>query len=100
MNAEQYIDLIKSNVKVTESHKALMYVETQALELLKQKTELLLKNDPSECSEKLFMINSQEAILDLIIRHFKVIDISNTLEYDKLIKAWKEGKENEGSITE
>ena len=100
MNAEQYIDLIKSNVKVTESHKALMYVETLALELLKQKTELLLKNDPSECSEKLFMINSQEVILDLIIRHFKVIDTSNTLEYDKLTKEWKEGKEDEGSIAE
>jgi len=100
MKAEQYIDLIKSNVKVTESHKALMYVETLALELLKQKTELLLKNDPSECSEKLFMINSQEVILDLIIRHFKVIDASNTLEYDKLTKEWKEGKEDEGSVTE
>ena len=100
MKAEQYIDLIKSNVRVTESHKALMYVETLALELLKQKTELLLKNDPSECKEKLFMINSQEVILDLIIRHFKVIDASNTLEYDKLTKEWKEGTENEGSVTE
>jgi hypothetical protein len=39
MKAEQYIDLIKSNVKVTESHKALLYVEQLALELLKQKTE-------------------------------------------------------------
>ena len=100
MKAEQYIDLIKSNVKVTESHKALLYVEQLALELLKQKTELLLKNDPSECREKLFMINSQEVILDLIIRHFKVIDASNTLEYDKLTKEWKEGKEDEGSVTE
>lgn len=100
MKAEQYIDLIKSNVKVIESHKALMYVETLALELLKQKTELLLKNDPSECREKLFMINSQEVILDLIIRHFKVIDASNTLEYDKLTKEWKEGTEDEGSIAE
>lgn len=100
MNAEQYIDLIKSNVRVTESHKALMYVETLALELLKQKTELLLKNDPSECREQLFMVNSQEVILDLIIRHFKVIDESNTLEYDKLTKEWKEGKKDEGSTAE
>ncbi len=99
MNAEQYINLIKSNVKVTESHKALLYVEQLALELLKQKTELILK-DPSECREKLFMINSQEVILDLIIRHFKVIDASNTLEYDKLTKEWKEVKEDEGSIAE
>lgn len=99
MKAEQYIDLIKSNVKVTESHKALLYVEQLALELLKQKTELILK-DPSECREKLFMINSQEVILDLIIRHFKVIDASNTLEYDKLTKEWKEVKEDEGSIAE
>lgn len=99
MKAEQYIDLIKSNVRVTESHKALMYVESLALELLKQKTELLLKNDPSEYKEQLFMVNSQEVILDLIIHHFKVIDKSNTLEYDKLTKEWKEGTEDEGSVT-
>lgn len=100
MKVEQYIDLIKSNVKVTESHKSLMYVETLELELLKQKTELILENDPSECIEKLFMINSQEVILDLIIRHFKVIDASNTLDYNKLIKEWNEGKEDEGSVSE
>lgn len=100
MNTGQYIDLIKSNVRVTESHKALMYIETLALELLKQKTELLSKNDPSEYREKLFMINSQEVIIDLLIRRFKVIDASNTLEYDKLTKEWKEGKEDEGSIAE
>ena len=99
MNAEQYIDLIKSNVRVTESHKALMYVETLALELLKQKTEMLMKNEYSECKEKLFMINSQEVILDILISHFKAVDASNELEYDKLSKVWKEGQENEGSIT-
>ena len=100
MNAEQYIDLIKSNVRVTESHKALMYVETLALELLKQKTEMLMKNEYSECKEKLFMINSQEVILDILISHFKSVDASNELEYDKLIKEWKEGKKDEGSVTE
>ena len=100
MNAEQYIDLIKSNVRVTESHKALMYVETLALELLKQKTEMLMNNEYSECKEKLFMINSQEVILELIISHFKTVDASNTLEYDKLTKEWKEGTEDEGSIAE
>lgn len=99
MNAEQYIDLIKSNVRVTESHKALMYVETLALELLKQKTEMLMKNEYSECKDKLFMINSQEVILDILISHFKAVDASNELEYDKLSKAWKEGRENEGSVT-
>ena len=100
MKAEQYIDLIKSNVRVTESHKALMYVETMALELLKQKNEILLKDDYFESKEKLFMINSQEVILELIISHFKTVDASNTLEYDKLIKEWKEGKEDEGSVAE
>lgn len=100
MNAEQYIDLIKSNVRVTESHKALMYVETLALELLKQKTEMLMKNEYSECKEKLFMINSQEVILDILISHFKAVDASNELEYDKLIKEWKEGKKDEGSTAE
>lgn len=99
MKAEQYIDLIKSNVRVTESHKALMYVETLALELLKQKNEILLKDEYFESKEKLFMINSQEVILELIIGHFKTVDTSNTLEYDKLSKVWKEGQENEGSIT-
>ena len=100
MNAEQYIDLIKSNVRVTESHKALMYVETMALELLKQKNEILLKDDYFESKEKLFMINSQEVILELIISHFKTVDASNTLEYDKLTKEWKEGTKDEGSVTE
>lgn len=99
MNAEQYIDLIKSNVRVTESHKALMYVETLALELLKQKNEILLKDEYFESKEKLFMINSQEVILDILISHFKAVDASNELEYDKLTKAWKEGQENEGSVT-
>lgn len=99
MKAEQYIDLIKSNVRVTESHKALMYVETLALELLKQKNEILLKDEYFESKEKLFMINSQEVILDILISHFKAVDASNELEYDKLTKAWKEGQENEGSIT-
>lgn len=100
MNAEQYIDLIKSNIRVTESHKALMYVETLALELLKQKTEMLMKNEYSECKEKLFMINSQEVILEILISHFKAVDASNELEYDKLIKEWKEGTEDEGSTAE
>lgn len=100
MNAEQYIDLIKSNVRVTESHKALMYVETLALELLKQKTEMLMKNEYSECKEKLFMINSQEVILDILINHFEAVDASNELEYDKLTKAWKEGTKDEGSVAE
>lgn len=99
MNAEQYIDLIKSNVRVTESHKALMYVETLALELLKQKTEMLMKNEYSECRDKLFMINSQEVILEIIISHFKAVDASNELEYDKLTRAWKGGND-EGSIAE
>ena len=99
MKAEQYIDLIKSNVRVTESHKALMYVETLALELLKQKNEILLKDEYFESKEKLFMINSQEVILDILISHFKAVDASNELEYDKLTKAWKEGQENEGSVT-
>ena len=100
MKVEQYIDLIKSNVRVTESHKTLMYVETLALELLKQKTEMLMKNEYSECKEKLFMINSQEFILDILISHFKAVDASNELEYDKLTKEWKEGTEDEGSIAE
>lgn len=100
MNAEHYIDLIKSNVRVTESHKVLMYVETLALELLKQKTKMLMKNEYSECKDKLFMINSQEVILDILISHFKAVDASNELEYDKLTKAWKKGTEDEGSVTE
>ena len=100
MKAEQYIDLIKSNVRVTESHKALMYVETLALELLKQKNEILLKDDYFESKEKLFMINSQEVILEILISHFKSVDASNEMEYEKLTKAWKKGTEDEGSVTE
>ena len=100
MKAEQYIDLIKSNVRVTESHKTLMYVETLALELLKQKNEILLKDDYFESKEKLFMINSQEVILEILISHFKAVDASNELEYEKLTKAWKEGTKDEGSVAE
>ena len=96
MNDEQLLEIIRHSEQLKTLHEVVIMINEYLIQILNQKKDLLQSNVEKKGS-KLFMLNSQMVILE----EFKNDILKNIEDQATIIQEIeKEGKENEGSITE